>query len=176
MPRPDEIFDVVDASDRVIGQAPRAEIHARALRHRAVHVFLFNERGELFVQRRAATKDTFPGRYDSSASGHLNSGEDYDAGAVRELQEELGVPLPPARLHKRFKIDACELTGWEFVWAYSVQTREEPRIDPEEIESGAFWPLARVRARLASHPDEFAPSFARLFDEFDQRALWPEQR
>ena len=90
----EEIFDVVDDRDQVVGTATRSEVHARKLRHRAVHVFLFNLKGELFVQKRAATKDSFPGCYDSSASGHLNSGEDYDPCAKRELQEELGLVLP----------------------------------------------------------------------------------
>jgi isopentenyl-diphosphate delta-isomerase type 1 len=172
----EEIFDVVDASDRVIGQAPRAEVHARKLRHRAVHVFVFNPRGELFIQKRAATKDTFPGCYDSSASGHLNQGETYDACAVRELHEELGVIVEQGGLQKQFKIEACELTGWEFVWVYSLQTSEEPLVNQQEIESGAFWSLAQVRAGLAAHPDDFAPGFTCIFGGFDRRGLWPNRR
>jgi isopentenyl-diphosphate delta-isomerase type 1 len=172
--RPDEIFDVVDESDRVIGRALRAEVHARKLRHRAVHIFLFNERGELFVQKRSASKDSFPGRHDSSASGHLSSGEDYGACAIRELREELGLAVPSSRLQRHFKIEACEQTGWEFVWAYSLQTNEQPRINPDEIESGAFWPLTQLHARLAAHPGEFAPSFARVFAEFERCKLLAE--
>jgi len=61
-PSSDEIFDVVDELDRVIGTAPRSEVHRRKLRHRAVHVLLFNTRAELFVQKRSAAKDTFPRR------------------------------------------------------------------------------------------------------------------
>ena len=166
----------MDESDRVIGRTPRGEVHARKLWHRAVHVFLVNERGELFVQKRSAGKDSFPGRYDSSASGHLNSGEDYDACAVRELREELDVTVSLNQLEKHFKVEACEQTGWEFVWAYSLHTNRPPRINPHEIESGRFWSPADVRARLASHPGEFAPSFARIFEEFDRRRLWPESR
>ena len=171
-----EIFDVVDASDRVIGQALRADVHARKLRHRAVHIFVFNARGELFLQKRAASKDTFPGRYDSSASGHLNQGETYDACALRELSEELGIVVGQVQLHRHFKLEACEVTGWEFVWAYSLQSSEEPRVNQQEIESGAFWPLTEVRARLAAHPEEFAPSFTCIFGEFDRRDLWPDRR
>jgi isopentenyl-diphosphate delta-isomerase len=172
----DETFDFVDESDRVIGQALRVEVHARKLRHRAVHIFVFNNHGELFIQTRSASKDSFPGRHDSSASGHLSSGEDYDACAIRELREELGLAVPSSRLQKHFKIKACEQTGWEFVWAYSLQTSEQPCINPHEIESGALWPPAQVRARLATHPDEFAPSFARVFEEFDRRGFLREGR
>ena len=168
-----EIFDVVDECDRVIGRAPRGEVHARQLRHRAVHVLLFNARGEFFIQKRAASKDTFPRCYDSSASGHLNRGEDYDRCARREIQEELGLVVPPKRLRKHFKIEACEGTGWEFVWVYSVVTDERPQINPDELESGEFWTRDHTKSMLAAHPERFARSFARVFNEFDGRGLCP---
>jgi isopentenyl-diphosphate delta-isomerase len=171
-----EIFDVVDARDRVIGQATRPEVHARHLRHRAVHILLFNRNGDIFIQKRAASKDTFPGRYDSSASGHLSSGETYDACALREVREELGLTIAPAGLQKHFKIEAGKQTGWEFVWTYSARTGEMPLVNPQEIESGAFWSPDQVRARLGTHPDEFAPSFRLVFGEFDRRALLPGRR
>lgn len=169
----EEVFDVVDEADRIIGMSARSDVHARKLRHRAVHVFLFNTRGELFVQRRAATKDTFPRYYDSSASGHLGRGEDYDHCARRELQEELGLAVSGDRFRKHFKIEAGEDTGWEFVWVYSVVTDERPRINLAELESGAFWRREHIRFLLESHPEQFAPSFTRIFDEFDRHGLFP---
>ena len=110
LPMNEEIFDIVNGRDEVIGRLPRAQAHREGRKHRAVHVLVFNARGEVFLQKRSRTKDTFPGAWDSSCSGHLDSGEDYDAGAVRELGEELGLVLkaPPRRL---FKIAACEETG-----------------------------------------------------------------
>src|SRR5688572_31217226 len=86
----EEIFDVVNERDEVIGQKPRSEIHRLKLKHRAVHVLVFNSKGQLFLQKRSMTKDCFPGTWDSSASGHLDCGEEYDACARRELREELG--------------------------------------------------------------------------------------
>jgi len=168
---PVEVLDVVDDHDEVIGRTTRHEIHERGLKHRAVHVLLFNLRDELFVQRRAATKDTFPRRYDSSASGHLDSGENYDACAVRELREELGLEVHPQELVKQFKLDACQETGWEFVWVYTLRGEFTPRINPAEIEAGEFWDLARVRATIASHPNQCAPSFCSVFRELDGRGL-----
>src|SRR5437868_1997943 len=115
--RLDEIFDVVNEADEVIGREKRGEVHRLGLRHRAVHVLVFNSRGEVFLQKRSMKKDTFPGVWDSSSSGHLDSGEEYDACAVRELREEIGLTLDkaPKRL---FKISACLETGQEFVWVY----------------------------------------------------------
>ena len=75
----EEIFDVVNERDEVIDRQPRREVHRLGLKHRAVHVLVFNSRGEVFLQKRSPKKDTAAGLWDSSASGHLDSGEDYDA-------------------------------------------------------------------------------------------------
>jgi isopentenyl-diphosphate delta-isomerase type 1 len=172
-PSADEVFDVVDEQDRVIGAAPRSEVHRCKLRHRAVHVLLFNTRAELFVQKRSAAKDTFPRCFDSSASGHLNSGEEYDICARRETQEELGLEVPAGEFFRRFKVEACEQTGWEFVWTYSVITDQVPRINLDELESGEFWTIEHARSRLVADPQQFAPAFTLVFNEFDRRHLFP---
>src|SRR5690349_22495761 len=111
----EEIFDVVNELDEVVGKRQRSEVHRLGLMHRAVHVLVFNARGEIFLQKRSMKKDRQAGLWDSSASGHVDSGEDYDACAVRELREEIGLVLtrPPERL---FKINANEETDQEFVW------------------------------------------------------------
>jgi isopentenyl-diphosphate delta-isomerase type 1 len=165
---PDELFDVVDASDRVIGRATRREVHARRWRHRAVHVLLFNLSGQLFVQKRSTTKDTFPSHYDSSASGHLEAGENYDACAIREVQEELGLEIPRRHLRRLFKIDACAQTGWEFVWVYSLHGDYRPHPNPDEIETGAF--LDRDQAESLTL---VAPTFRRILREIRARGLFP---
>jgi isopentenyldiphosphate isomerase len=169
----DEIFDVVDELDRVISSAPRSEVHRRKLRHRAVHVLVFNSRAELFVQKRVATKDTFPGCFDSSASGHVNSGEDYDSCARRETQEEIGLLVPAEQFSRCFNIEACEQTGWEFVWAYKVVTDQVPRINLDELESGNFWTPRHIRSLIVANPQHFAPAFALIFTEFERRGLFP---
>lgn len=164
-----EILDVVDECDCVIGRAPRDEVHARHLKHRAVHVLVFNPQAELFIQKRTATKDTFPGRYDSSASGHLATGESYEASAVRELQEELGLTIPFDQIQPLVKIAADNSTGWEFTWIYVLRGDYRPQPNPSEIESSEFWPLAHVQALLKADPELFAPSFIRVFLEFTRR-------
>lgn len=151
----EEIFDVVNERDEVIGQAPRSEVHRRKLHHRAVHVLVFNARGELFLQKRSMKKDCYPGAWDSSASGHLDRGEDYDVCAVREVHEELGVQLPttPQRL---FKIDSCTETGQEFVWIYQCQHEGPFDLHPEEIERGGWFQPAEISRWMEEKPDEFA--------------------
>jgi isopentenyl-diphosphate delta-isomerase type 1 len=161
----DEIFDIVDDHDRVIGQCPRKQVHCDGLKHRAVHVLVFNSRGEVFLQKRSMSKDTHPGVWDSSSSGHLDTGEDYDACAIRELREEIGLVMdkPPQRL---FKIDACAETGQEFVWVYKHQSEGPFTLHPEEIERGDWFASERVSAWIKRNGNEFAPAFVLIWKRF----------
>jgi isopentenyldiphosphate isomerase len=160
----EEIFDIVNERDEVVGQAPRKEVHARGLWHRAVHVLVFNARGEVFLQKRSMLKDTAKGKWDSSSSGHVDTGEDYDTCAVRELREEIGlvVTQPPRRL---FKIDARKETGLEFCWIYRCESD-----GPEEIETGGWFTPEHVTRWVAEKPREFANAFVLIWNEFQARA------
>ena len=151
----DEIFDVVNDHDEVIGRETRGKVHRLGLKHRAVHVLVYNRRGELFLQKRSMKKDTFPGAWDSSASGHLDAGEEYDACAVRELWEEIGLKTerPLTRL---FKLDACAETGQEFVWVYRLESEGPFTLHPEEIETGGWFAPEKVTSWMAERPRDFA--------------------
>ncbi len=160
----DELLDVVDEHDRVIGPEKRGLIHARRLRHRAVHVLVFNAQGQLFLQRRAPTKDTFPDRWDSSCSGHVDTGEDYLQSAVRELGEELGLPgVKPESLELLFKLDCCEQTGQEFVHVYRIRHDGPFVLHPTEISRGEFFEAMEITRQISENADDFAPAFALLW-------------
>lgn len=151
-----ELFDVVDEQNRVIGQRPRGEVHRERLRHRAVHIFVFNQRGELFLQKRSRWKDAQPRKWDSSAAGHVNAGDDYDTTAPRELEEELGVQAPLTRIGE---IDARRGTGWEFVKIYRAEHEGPFRLPPAEIECGAFFTTDQIDRWIAARPEDFAKGF-----------------
>jgi isopentenyl-diphosphate Delta-isomerase len=92
---PDELFDLVDEQDHVIGQVRRGDAHRNpALLHRSVQIMVFDSAGRLLLQHRSSRKDLFPGYYCASASGHVIAGDDYLATAQRELAEELGITAP----------------------------------------------------------------------------------
>jgi len=154
----DELFDVVDEHDRVIRQAPRREVHARGWLHRAVHVLVFNHEGELFLQKRSMTKDKSPGLWDSSCSGHLDAGEDYDQAAWRELQEEIGLKLDQAPT-RWFRVEACEETGEEFVWVYRVESEGPFTLCLKEIERGEWLARDELDRRIAANPENYCTSF-----------------
>jgi isopentenyl-diphosphate delta-isomerase len=158
----EEIFDVVNAQDEVVDRRPRAEVHRLGLMHRAVHVLVFNRRGEVFLQKRSWTKDREAGKWDSSSSGHLDSGEDYDAAALRELREELGWAAA-APLERLFKLSACPDTDQEFVWVYRCEAEGPFTLHPEEISAGGWFSPERLQAWLAERPGDFAAAFRFLW-------------
>ena len=167
-----ERFDVVDEHDRVLGVESRAVVHATGLRHRAVHILVFNGRGELFLQKRSPWKDKQPGKWDSSAAGHLDSGEDYLTAARRELSEELGTDPDHAGLHEVGSLAAGEETGWEFVRIFQARHEGPFRWPPAEIEWGGFFPVNVVQEWSEAHPEDFAPGFLacwRVWREDEER-------
>ncbi|MFT4175845.1 MAG: 16S rRNA (adenine(1518)-N(6)/adenine(1519)-N(6))-dimethyltransferase RsmA [Luteolibacter sp.] len=154
----DEIFDVVDENDQVVDRKTRGEVHARGLLHRAVHVFVFNKRGDLLLQQRSHLKDVHPGVWDSSVAGHLDSGEDYTPAAIRELEEEMGIKVdsPPEEIAK---ISPSAATGWEHVRLFRVHHHGPLSYPAAEIEAAMWFPPEEIQAWVEARPEDFASGF-----------------
>ena len=163
----EEIFDVVNERDEVVDRQSRREVHARGLLHRAVHVLVFNARGQVFLQKRSMRKDKHPGMWDSSASGHVDSGEAYDTTAVREVREEIGLKLSqtPERL---FYIAAGAETEQEFVWVYRCASEGPFELNVEEIERGDWFAPEAVTRWIHERPQEFAPAFVFIWSKLKE--------
>ncbi len=84
-------IDIVDEKDEVTSQEKRTKAHEENLLHRSVHVLIFDSEGNVVSQLRNERKDVFPLHWSSSAAGHLQSGENPNIAAERELEEELGI-------------------------------------------------------------------------------------
>ncbi len=159
--RGDEDFDVVDSDDHVIDTLHRDEVHSRDLRHRAVHILVFNAAGELLLQKRSPWKDKSPGLWDSSTAGHVDAGETYEEAAHRELREEIGITVPT--LTPICKLGCGPETGHEFLQIYRT-THEGPFTPcPKELEGAVFLPLKRIAEWMATAPDDFTPVFRQVF-------------
>jgi len=157
----DEIFDVVDWADFVIGQATRREVHEKGLFHRAVHILIFNKSDQIYLQKRSMAKDMYPGCWDSSSSGHLDSGENYHSAAIREFQEELGVVAP--NLVRLFKLGPSVANGWEFVEAYHGKHSGPFIPNSSEIIEGRWFTKNEVEQLIRKKPEAFASSFIEIW-------------
>jgi 16S rRNA (adenine1518-N6/adenine1519-N6)-dimethyltransferase len=163
---PQESLQVVDEHDHPIRGVDRATVHAEKLLHRAVHIFVLNRAGELFLQRRSYRKDNFPRKWDSSAAGHVDLGESYELCASRELREELGLTAEPKEVAR---VAASERTGQEFICVYLAEGEEIVDLNEREIETGGFFPLSIVDEWIESRPDDFAPGFLECYREVRAR-------
>ena len=160
----DEIFDVVDSEDMVIGKASRLQVHDNDLMHRSVHILVFNSTGSLFLQKRAMIKDESPGLWDSSAAGHVESGEDYISCAKRELKEELS--LSGVQLDEILSIPAQSMTLWEHVRVYKCVTDSNICINKNEISEGKYINLSKVRALMQLKPEIHTSTFSLIYANY----------
>ncbi|HLB32966.1 MAG: ribosomal RNA small subunit methyltransferase A [Verrucomicrobia bacterium RIFCSPHIGHO2_12_FULL_41_10] len=151
-----ECYDVVDENDTVIESQHRDIIHVNKLRHRAVHVWIFNSKGELFLQKRSLWKQNHPALWCSSVAGHVDAGEDYLTAAYREVKEEIGVSV---ELKPFYRIEASETTGEEFIECFYGFSEGPFTMCPWELETGFFFSQEVIQRWLASHPEEFTPVF-----------------
>ncbi|MFD1658482.1 NUDIX hydrolase [Streptomyces caeni] len=145
----DELLDIVDENDRVIGQSPRGEAYARGLRHRCVFIQARDAEGRIFVHRRTPTKMVFPSLYDMFVGGVVGAGETYDDAALREAEEELGVSgLPrPEPLFKFLYDDGAGRTWWSSVYRVRCELPVSPQA--EEVAWHGFLPEDEVERRLS---------------------------
>lgn len=139
------MLDVLDGSGRPTGEvAPKSEAHRLGLWHRCFHCWICgsDRRGHyLLLQRRAATKDTWPGYLDVTAAGHLAAGEETLDG-LREVEEELGLRVEPERLvplgTRRVEEEIPEGLDREFHEVFLLFDATPPgelRLQEEEVEA-----------------------------------------
>jgi 8-oxo-dGTP pyrophosphatase MutT (NUDIX family) len=158
----EEQVAIVDGKNRVIGCAGRSVMRRFNLIHRATYILLLNARGELFVQKRTAGKDVYPGYYEVAVGGVVQAGEEYDVSAQRELAEEVG-------------LDGAVLTPlFDFYWqdegnrvwgrAYICAAEGPLTLQPEEVEWGRFMDIDEILRLRRTEP--FTPDGLYLLDRY----------
>lgn len=164
-----ELVDIVDERDRLLMVMPLSEAHRQALYHRSVFVLVFNPRGKLYLQKRGAGKNLYPGRFDLSATGHVQAGESREDAAARELHEELGLRAPSLTV-----LDAAPATretAFEFVTLFSAgRLSAPPRPNPGEVAGGMFVDEAELAALVRDYRDWLTPAVVHFFGK---KALFP---
>jgi len=158
---PEEWFPVVDENGNVTGKALRRICHdgKSMLLHPVVHLHLFNTKGELFLQKRAETKDIEPGKWDTSVGGHVSLDESIDEALLREVREELGLNIfSPGYLIRYIWQSSRER---ELINSYSTISDENPIINKSEISEGMYWTIKEINKNFGKNI--FTPNFEHEF-------------
>lgn len=180
----EEYFDLLDENGNKTGKTKlRSEVHRDGDWHKAVHIWIINDRGEILLQRRCATKDSNPNMLDISSAGHLSAGDESLSGAIRELKEELNLSVKAEELQfiktlkKSTKYTATFINN-EFDDLYILRTNkkiEDMKFQEEEISEIFFVPYKKFKemvknkqADLLMHNEEFEILFNMFDKEFDK--------
>ncbi len=172
----DEPLIVVDEQNNVLEYRAKADVHAgEGILHRAFSVFLFNDEGQVLIQRRAAGKPLWPGYWANACCSHPRRGENETEAAVRRVAEELGIEAVPEYVytftyHARYEDVGSE---HEVCSVFLARTSADVVANETEVAELAWVTPEELDERLASDPDAYTPwlkmEWARLREEFGSR-------
>ncbi len=157
----EEWFPIVNIEGKIIGKAPRSICHngKSLFLHPVVHLHLFNSAGELFLQKRALSKDIQPGKWDTSVGGHIEIGETVEKALVREAREELGIEDFNYQFRKSYIWESSKER--ELVNSFSTISDIKPVFNRNEIDDGKFWSVRDIKMSLGKNI--FTPNFEHEF-------------
>lgn len=140
-----ETVQVVDRHNNPLRGVPRWQVRVENLTYRATYIFVFNQAGKLFLQKRSPRKDMYPGYYDPAAGGVVAAGESYDESAKRELQEEMGVTDSRLQAGQEFYFESEDNRIWGRI--YRCEHDGPFALQAAEIDDGFFCPVSEIVAR-----------------------------
>ena len=163
----DEIFEIVDEDNNIIGTALRRECHGNPeLCHRTAHVIVLNNSGDILLQKRSKDKDIQPGKWDTAVGGHLMVGETFEQAAAREMNEELGIPSDQ-QIAFLFNMKIRNEIESENVAVFSIVYQGPFKIQKSEIDEVRFWSEAELMQEMT--PKTFTPNCILEIKEFVNR-------
>ncbi len=164
----EEIFPLVDEDGNVVGQATRSKCHdGSKLLHPVIHLHVFNSAGELFLQKRSATKDIQPGKWDSSVGGHIDIGETPRQAVLREAREEIGLTNVVPHYITKYIIETD--MERELTYCFFAIYDGDMVIDNDEVIDGRFWTIDEIKSCLGKRI--LTPNFELDFEKFINKGL-----
>ncbi len=158
---------LVDPYDNAIGSMEKLEAHQKGLLHRAFSVVLFNRRGEMLLQKRAAGKYHSAGLWTNTCCSHPQPGERVEDAARRRLFEEMGIDLQPEFAYSfiyKTPLDH-DLIENELDHVYVGTFDGTPEINIAEVEDWKFVAVADLRTDMQLHPDRYTYWFRLIVDD-----------
>ncbi len=150
-----ELLEVVDIEDRVIGIEKRGTIHSLGLWHRVSHVFVYDKNGRILLQMRSPDVSNYPSRWDCSCSEHVKPQESWENAAQRGLKEELGisgVSLKEVLYCRANYIQEAKVISKLFV----CSTNKIPIINKKEVYTYRFFDESEIKNMLIRGSNRFA--------------------
>jgi|SRR3989338_264159 len=171
----DEIVDIVDEEDKIIGQELKSRCHSNMILHRgtAILVFKDNSYTKIIIQKRSIKKTSNPGKF-CIPGGHISSGEDYITGAKRELQEELfhKQELPgEIKFEELFKTKKSTDNDYEFNVVYRVVYFGNFLNDADEVEDYFFENIKETLKKIKTEPENYTETTRLLLKEYQERFM-----
>lgn len=164
----DEKLILVDENDNVLGYEIKAKAHENdGMLHRAFSLFIFNDKKELLIQKRAQQKPLWPLFWANSVCSHPRKGEDYETAIHRRLKEELGIDTHLHVLYKfqyQARFDEVRSEN-ELCSVYIGKSGEEIIANPNEIAEWNFVDLTQLKIDITENPLKYTPWFKMEFEE-----------
>jgi isopentenyl-diphosphate delta-isomerase len=163
----EELLILVDKNDNQIGAMPKMEAHEKGVLHRAFSVFIFNKKGELMLQQRAAHKYHSPLLWTNTCCSHQRDGENNIQAGERRLQEEMGFTT---NLNEVFSFIYKApfdngLTEHELDHVLVGYFDDNPNINKEEVEDYKWMLLEDVKSDIENNSSEYTAWFKIIFKE-----------
>lgn len=158
---------LVDQNDRELGSMEKMEAHVKGVLHRAFSVFVFNEKNELLLQRRAFGKYHSEGLWTNTCCSHPAPGESVNEAGKRRMKEEMGMEIDPESLFSfiyRAELDKS-LIEHELDHVLVAFSDETPHLNPEEAIAYKWMTLEDLRNDIKQNPDQYTAWFKIILEE-----------
>ena len=166
---------LVNELDEPIGSMGKMEVHEKALLHRAFSIFLFNKKGNMLLQQRAATKYHSPSLWTNACCSHPMPGETTERAASRRLQQELGITTVLTKaFHFTYKaVFDNGLTEHEFDHVFVGEYDGEMSLNKEEVKDVCYKAMSEIKLELNNNPIAYTAWFKIAFPLLEK---WLEQK
>jgi len=160
---------LVDEHDVPVGRMEKIEVHRKALLHRAFSIFIFNDKGELLLQQRAANKYHSAGLWTNTCCSHPQPGEDTLASANKRLYEEMGIHAPLEKAFDFIYRAAFDngLTEHEYDHVFTGYYDGAIKPNAEEVSDYCFKSMNDIRESMISHPQKYTEWFRIAFPKLE---------
>jgi isopentenyl-diphosphate delta-isomerase len=162
-----EFVILVDQMDQQIGLMEKIEAHEKALLHRAFSVFIFNEKGELMLQQRAASKYHSPLLWTNTCCSHQREGESNVKAGKRRLQEEMGFVTDITEVFSFIYKAPFDngLTEHEFDHVMIGKYEGAPNVNTDEAAGYKWMPMESIKKDMEEHPAIYTEWFKIIFNK-----------